>query len=238
MKNNASIDKDDILFEAFLRVAAKEALREEMDELPSLEELNEQYPRSESLDKKVYSAIRKEIAAVKRRQLIRTTTKVAAGFALFFAITMAALMSVEASRNFILNLFVDIRNDHITFDFGQGNRDAVDSGDVDFRHIPAGFELVNSQILDDMSIYIFVDSRGHQIVIQQHHIGAFLFAADNEYREYTIILLNDQEMHLFMAQDAQDPSIVMWTSEEYTFVIHANIEMDNILRIAESMIAR
>ena len=47
------------LFAAVLKVAAEEAWQEEMDSLPSLDELNEMYPPSESLDKRVFGTINK-----------------------------------------------------------------------------------------------------------------------------------------------------------------------------------
>jgi hypothetical protein len=54
MLNNPDNIMDEKLFETLLKIAAEDALREEMETIPSDEELKKMYPRNKSLDKKVY----------------------------------------------------------------------------------------------------------------------------------------------------------------------------------------
>ena len=157
--NNAKTERNEKVFDALLKIAAEELMREKMDALPSLEELNQMYPRSASLDKKIYAIINKEKRRVWRNKALRGFAKAAAVFSIVFVATTAILMSVGASRHFILNMLVDIRNDYVFFDFSQGH--APDGGsDMDIiGAVPDGFRMTSSQTLDSMSLYVFEDER-------------------------------------------------------------------------------
>jgi len=118
MKNVTDISMDDKIYKAIFKAAAEEALREEMAALPSDEELNEMYPRTKTLDKKVNAVLKQEFKTARRKQRLRLAARVAAVVILFVLVGGSVLMSVEASRNFILNTLIDRRGDYIAFDFG------------------------------------------------------------------------------------------------------------------------
>ncbi|MCL1844040.1 MAG: hypothetical protein FWF79_09520 [Defluviitaleaceae bacterium] len=108
MESNTNIKRNEKIFNSLFDIAADEAFKEEMDALPSCEELNNMYPRTKSLDKKVYAVINKELNALKRKRALRTLAKVAAVLCIIVVASAGALISIEASRNFILNFIIDI----------------------------------------------------------------------------------------------------------------------------------
>ncbi|MCL1787348.1 MAG: hypothetical protein FWG38_05120, partial [Defluviitaleaceae bacterium] len=57
MDVNKDITRDEALFDAVLNVALKDAMEREMQGMPSLETLNDMYPVSHALDRRVYQTI-------------------------------------------------------------------------------------------------------------------------------------------------------------------------------------
>jgi len=144
MENNTERDekRDEKIFNALLNIAADEVLKEEMDGLPSCEELNKLYPRTKSLDKKVNAAINREFKMARRKKAVRTLARIAAAFFVFAAIGAGVLF----------------------FDFGddlsEGN--AGPGTGIVFGYIPQGFEPVGAQ-----EYYTFADDAGRQFTVQR-----------------------------------------------------------------------
>ncbi|MCL2357886.1 MAG: hypothetical protein FWC70_12170 [Defluviitaleaceae bacterium] len=135
-------ERNEKLFDAILKVAAEEALREEIDAMPSCEELNKMYPRSKSLDKKVYAAINRKFGAARRKRIARIFAKIAACF-------IFAAIGAGISGAFFL---------------GVGSRapEGEPQTGIAFGYIPQGFELVAAQ-----EYYTFADDDGRRFAVRR-----------------------------------------------------------------------
>lgn len=91
------------LFDALLKVAAEEALKREMESLPSVEELNELCKSSVEMDERIKRLIKHSFRKKKRNRIIKKAGKIAASVAITIAVLSTALLSVEATRNAIFN---------------------------------------------------------------------------------------------------------------------------------------
>jgi len=60
MREKIRQDKGEIIFDALLKVAVDEAMRIEMESLPSDEELMAMYPETKELDERIHTLINKE----------------------------------------------------------------------------------------------------------------------------------------------------------------------------------
>ena len=238
MQNNKDTKLNEELFDALLKVAAKEAFREEMEALPNSEELRKMYPRSGSIDRKMNALINRESKILKRKKFLRTFTRGVSGFVISIVVATLILMTVEASRNYILNLLIDVRTDHVAFDIGQ---ESVGNGsdEVILAYMPDGFVLISRQELDALVTYVFVDDKDRQIIIQQHTIaGNFFLGVDHEHMNFITILLDEQEVHLFEAEDDHDHNVIVWTHENNSFSLSANIDLDELLHIVRKLIVK
>ncbi|MCL2199171.1 MAG: DUF4367 domain-containing protein [Defluviitaleaceae bacterium] len=238
MENSANIERNKKVFDALFNIAAEEALKEEMDALPSCEELNEIYPRTKSLDKKVYDAINREKRIAKRKKTINTFTKIAAGFCIIAMLCMGALMSVEASRNFILNFLIDMRGDYIVFDFGVEERSHSSVGEIVLNYKPEGFELINTHTQDTLRIYVFMDDADQNIIIQRFIGTNFTMGVDYEYMEFSEVLINGEPAKLFISSDGHIENKIMWIVGEDVITIITCLDVVTLIKIAENLIVR
>jgi len=70
MGNSYKLIRDDIIIEAMMKAAEIEVMQEELDALPSLEELNEIYKPSKALEENIRLIIAKDKRGKDRKQFI------------------------------------------------------------------------------------------------------------------------------------------------------------------------
>jgi len=190
-------DVKEQLFDELLKIAAKDAMQREMDAEPSLEELNALYPRSKSLDKKVYAAIKRYERAEKIKKSMYVFSRAAAVLCIVIVLGGSLLYSVEASRNFIRNLLIDVREDHVVLDFGHRCAAVTTEKGLTFGYFPQGFELVNAHVLEAFNIFLFTNGMGDEIIVEHHFSNSLLMTIDNELREFSIGTLNGNKAFFF-----------------------------------------
>lgn len=230
-------DQSEALFDAVLEVAAKEAVHREMQEMPSLETLNELYPTSKALDKKVYRAICKNRQGQKIKRVTRVLPRVAVVVLVFITLVTGLLISVEASRNFIRNIIIEIRESHVVFDIGQGNFMAPEGSDFVPDYLPEGFTLAHSYTVKDvMSMYVFSNEMGNEILLERIYTKSLSIGVDNEQRKFSTDILSGQEVFLFESKVAYARNKIIWEDQRGTVSISANIPMEMLRIIAEKII--
>jgi hypothetical protein len=211
MENN----ENDKLFNAIIKVAAEEAWQEEMDSLPSLEELNEMYPPSETLDKKVYAIINKAARRGKIKKALRYTAKFATIFCVFIVLAGGALMGVEASRTFILNRIININDDYVRIHFQLGDVSDLEIGELVVNYIPEDFTFYEQGEFSERHTFYEFRSDTRRGILIQHIIvaedGSTVGAINpmTEYSEFSVISLHGQVAYLFTSTN-EDRSVMVW----------------------------
>ena len=231
------MDANAKIFDAILNIAADDAMQREMAKLPSLEELNKMYRPSEALDKRVHSIIRRDARAARRRKIMRTFAKAAAILCVFIVVCFGVLMTVEASRNYILNMLIDVRDDHVLFEFGQGNASGTIDSMLISEALPEGFVLVDSHILTDSSLYFFINEFDDEILVF-HGTSMDTIGIDNEQREFTVIEIDGQEVFLFAALYDHARNGIMWVQGESVVYVSTNLPLDDLTKIVKAIMAK
>jgi len=242
MKNNIELitekERSDKIFDTLFSLAAEEVMREELDAMPSLEELNKLSLPSPALEKKIRSIIRKEARTTERRKVLKTFYRVAAAIGIVTFLGTAVLMSVEASRNYIINMLIEMREDHVLFEFDQDGTEpeyVFNDMDIIIGYVPDGFVLTNSQDMGLFVFTIFTNADDNQLIIRRNNASIVTIAVDNEVREFTTITFNGQQKHVFDALDSGYESLVIWQSGDDVFRISAPLPIEELLRIAENI---
>ena len=231
MTRNFDADWNERLFEAMLGVAVEEAVLKEMGSLPSREELDSMYPPSDTFNRKIKRIIRKKEKTYRHKLATKAFLKAAACLGILFTISIVVLISVEASRIFILNTLISIQEDHVAFEFYGSVNSINNETEVLFE----GFEHVTSQISDNKVISTYVSFDGDQIIFQQHEGTNLRIAIDNDYREFSSINIYSQEAYLFESMD-EDYHVVMWAQENTVYIILSRIDVRELLMHAEAII--
>jgi hypothetical protein len=234
---NKTQNRSDEIFEALLKVAVNEVIRQDVEEMPSIEKLDKLHKPSPAFEKRIQKIIRRHTSIRKIRHLPKTFTRAAAVFGIFVALSTAVLMSVEASRVFIFNMIVGLQDDHAIIDFVDDNIAAhgVEVGRYTLGYLPHSFELVDHQLSYDFTISIFMSQDGSRIILQYHDAAAAVFAVDIEYTDHITVYVNNKEAHLFSAESEGGLNTLVWVSGNTAFKLISDIEADELLRIAENI---
>ena len=240
--NSTNNDKNKRRFEAMLKLAAIEALEKEMDVLPCLEELNKTYPPSEALNKKIQDIIKRESKANKKKRDARIfgrLGKIAVVAGIFLAVSTAVVMSIEASRNFIINVFVNRQDDHVVFGFGNDVAIGKTETHNEFQeYLPEGFLYVSSHITDLTIMTIYTNEIGQQIIIDRTEGEGLRRGVDDDYREFSQIYINSQQVFLNEATEEGLHHTAMWHSSNTVYGITSNIDIEQFFQILERLTAR
>ena len=229
-------NRNEKLFDAVVKVAVEEALDHEIDSYPNEEELNRMYPRSAALDKRVKSIINKAANDSRKKKLLPLFVRVAASFAVLFTVTSIILLSVEASRNFILNIIISIQDDHVLFDFEDSNR-ALHGEQASLKFIPYGFEYVSSQHMETQSLVVYMNEAGERIVLQNIFDMSLSVAVGNVNRTFSVRDVNGHEMYIFESLSDELQNMVMWAEGEEVIIITSTIAIESLIEIVESMVS-
>jgi hypothetical protein len=225
MKNNVDINRNERLFDSMIEVAAEEAMIQRLSDIPTREELDEMYPASIELQNRINKIIAKENRSIKRNKLSKLFMRVAAGIGIAFTICSIALMSVEASRNIILNTIIRMQHDHVVFEFSGDTPDNIDSGINQIR----SFNYMGSQIFDRMAMSVYENENGNQIMLIRHYGENLSAALDIDYRDFIAAYVGEHQVHLFEAFDEYAQSIIMWQSVNAVYHAYASISIEELL---------
>ena len=238
MENKPKSETDEKLYTAILKVAAEEAWQEEMDSLPSLEDLNEMYPASEALDKRVYDTINKAARYGKVKKAMRTTARIAASICVFFVLAGSVLLSVEASRTFILSRIVNMGEDYVQVRFQFGYTTDMETGELVINYIPSGFTFhAKGELAEGYYYYIF-ESATHKAITINHFIVpdelrlVYMFTPMAEYSEFAIISLNGQVAYLLVSPGH---NTISWDYGRHFISIAAELTLEELIKIAEGI---
>ncbi len=226
---------NDKLFDAMLKIAAEEALRQEIDEMPSCEELNAQYKPSPALDKKIRKTISrhnfKEKAARRRKYAART----AACAAIFIIISSTVLLGIEATRNNIFNAIIQWREKYVSIEHSD-NADNTQKNII-YRptYLPEGFEEVSSKVTENYMKIIYENENNKIIIFTQGSAQSANILADNEEKIYTIIKINGRDAYLIDGDQSDKGSTIIWEIDGVVIVINSELKSTELIKIAESV---
>ena len=232
--SNGKVDRQNEMFEAILKTAAEEAMLQEMASYPNKDKLKEMNLVSDDYNKRILNIIAEKENVRRRNVVKRVFLRVAAFIGIFTVVGGLGLMSVEASRNFILNSVINIRSDHVAFEFSGVEYCLFDYENLELDN---NFEYLGSQEIDSLVISVYSNARGKQIVIQKHkgvNLSAFI---DTDYREFVPIELNGRDMFFFESTTADKHHVIMWYENATVHQIFANISVDELFEVTERFIA-
>lgn len=223
---------DDKLFEAVLKIAAEEAIEQEMEEIPTCEELNEQYKPSPSLDKKIRHLISRHKFKEKFILWRKAAVKIAACFALFFVLSSAVLLSLDATRNYIFNAVTKLHGEYFSIEHGENSTSNIIIHKP--TYLPEGFIEVSSKEIGDIIRIIYENENGITIDFKQSPSQTSHILADYEGKEYLNIIINNQDAYLFKATEDKKNTVI-WEYNGIIFNITSEIESGVLIQIAESI---
>ena len=230
---------DDVI-EALVNVAAKRVAGRPVDHIPSDEELEQMdiCKLSPKLEKRINKIIRRHNNTQKMIQFTVKYGRAAAVIGIFLILSVTVLMSVEASRVFVLNQFLGQREDHTLIQFLEPGAGAgsIDIDGYVLGYAPDGFEFAFYHVLHDRTLLIYLHPDGLKILLYQYSAEIATLGVDNVYTTMSTIFVNQQEATLFTVEGDDRVYTLIWMSGNTALQLDSNIELDELIRVAENIV--
>lgn len=206
-------------------------------EVQIVDEVNSEIPKefetSKSHDRKMRKIIKSYERKIYFKKLI-SYSKVAAIILLAFIVTAtASVMSVEAWRIKVLNLFVNKNDTHSDVKFNevppaQGSKYEIQA--ITFEYMPEGFK---PEVRRTEPENIFVNfSNGDQYFSFTFRPVSGSFKVDTEESEIEKIIMGKHEALLSKKQDRY---ILLWNEADYSYQLSGNIDKTLLIKIGENI---
>ena len=242
MENNSKHNTEK-LFDAVLKAAAHEAAKREMEGLPSREELKKLYsdPGTEDFYNKMTKKIARHERSAKIKQAKKYLYRIAASIAIIFMISFIGLMSVEASRVFILSRIIEIYDNRAYISYRFGEVSDFEAGQLYFGYLPEGFTLYAKRPLFELWEYSFSDQYGDLSLFVQHLLiedGGSVYSTAElhpDYVEFSIIPFKGHFAYVSRSLSEGGSSSISWIYERNFILIWAWLDVEELFKIAENI---
>lgn len=224
--------KDEILLDGLMESATAYVFVDEMDALPSIEDLDQQYAPTPDLEKKIKNILDRSLKQSRIKKSTRRIIKIAACAAIMLTALSIVLVSVEATRNIIFNGILDWKENHTDIVFEDENTDGII-----YRpsYLPEGFNEISSQTYGTGYAIIYMADDGEQIIFDQYPADTGLTSVDNEYTEYQEIQISGHTAYLFEATTDDDLNILIWENKGVVFKLSSKVIASELISISESI---
>jgi len=229
-----SEEKKEELFDALLKMAVSDALKKDMDALPSNEELNKNFKSSQELNKRIKKIIFQGKIKSKTKHYVKSIRKLAACFIVILVLSSIALLSVEATRNIIYNALIDKFGNYTQIQF----QDSVTEKKINsYRpsYLPKGFKEITNQTYGNTILQIYSNESNDEIVFKQRPAEEGAALIDNENTKYEEVEISGNTAYLFEALMKEDYSVLLWQAEGTVFELTSQISGDELIRIGNSL---
>ncbi len=224
--------KNEVLFDSLLKISLADALEQEIAELPSVAELNQQYKVSPELDKRIHALIEKSIRKSKLKRITKRFGQVAACICIALTVASVALFSVSATRNAILNAFIQWKEEYSEVKF-------VDSGtnNINYRpaYLPSGYQENVNEKFGNTVMITYTNSEGEQIIFSQWPFDAGTSLVDSENTNYIETQVSGEQAYLFEAQTNEDSNTLIWQFNGMVFQLTSKVDSGELKLIGESL---
>lgn len=227
--------RNDILFDAMLKVAVSEGLKKEIDTMLSNEELNEKYKPSTELDGRIRKIINRDRIKSRLKLNARSLRKIAVCMILIVGLSSITLLSVEATRYAIFNAFIEQFGKYTKIQFQDS---VIDSELRDIyrpTYIPESYKEKSTQTYGNTVMLLYSNDTGKEIIFKQWKVDAGTALIDNENTKYKEIEISGNKAYLFEALTKDDYSVLLWHSEGLVFELTSQISSDELIRIGDSI---
>lgn len=222
------------LFDSILKIATEEALKQEMEEMVSCEELNKEYEPSPNLDREIKRIIFQHRFKGKLFVWRKTFGKIAVAITIIIVISSTILLSVKATRNYIFNAVIKWQEDH--FSIQHDGKDDTSYNLSIFRptYIPKGFDEVSANVIGDIIKITYENKKEQVIILKQSSSQDSHILADYEDKSFIETRINGNKAYVFSAIEGESNNVI-WEDNGILFNIMSELEISELIMMGESI---
>lgn len=228
-------EKNSIWFDSLLRIATSEALRNEIELLPSKEELDKKFHPSDKLSRRIKRIIIRNRMEQKIHAYAKIARKIAAVVIILYTASSITLLSVEATRNAIYNLIIEHHDKYTEIRFDNSITDKAHSDLYSPTYLPQGFKETSTVTYGNSVMQVYTNEEGIEILFKQRPVETGTSLIDNENTEYKQIEIGGNVAYLFEALTTEDYNVLLWQSEGVVFELTSLLSSDELTQIGSNL---
>lgn len=229
-------NKNDNPYEKMLWQAVTEGCLAELRTLPAEAELAGRYSFSQGFLLGIERLIKRHQRAESVRKAVRSIGKTAAGLIIATAVLFGMLVAVSPTiRAAVASFITEWYSDHLAVYF-RSNPEAQ-GGDVwRPRYLPAGYTEREEKRAGAIVDVFYENEEGNELVFTYiSRTANFTIGSDNEGKTKKEILINGNKAVLLETNIEGERSYILWENEDAGFSLMGAIEMEELIKIAESV---
>ena len=229
---NEELNED--IFDAALKKAFCDYTNNLLDSFPDCKTLSEKYPLSKK-EERFFKRLEKEMKHGKSLARVYLS-RAAVIFLCFVSLAAAVMLSSPTVRAAVKNVFMQWFEKYTLFTFVQtepAKDDFQSVEDVKIGYIPEGYELGFEDKSSQSCIYVYYLNEDG-LVVSVFENGTTDLFPDNERSEYTKMNINGHESWLIY-DEANVGGIIIIVGNKISVTVDANVEKDELIKIAESI---
>ncbi len=206
-----------------------------LDTLPQKDDIPV-FSCSRSFQRKMDRLLHKQSRSSQASRLLHNMKKFVAVLLITITIAFAAMMTVEAFREKVIEVVVHIYHELTLFEYSS-DKIAASLPEIQFGYLPEGLELVSDETSFDSVRHIHCEnSSGEYIDLDIDGISkntALSWVVDTEDAEVMTRILNGTEVTFISKKDRQ---IAVWTDQNISYVLQSNLAFSEIESILNYLI--
>ncbi len=233
---------NNMIIENMINLAAKECLQKEINEFNDVSDM-EKHTFSPAFEKKMEKLFKIKPKKLTVKSIMSVTKKVAVVVMIVISLTFAGLMSVKAFRAEVYRIVTEIYEKYIDIFFksdDESTKSQVNKIEETYlpSYIPDKYERSNLIISFIKVMAEYINSNGNMIFYDQGLISDGGPSIDGENYSIKNIKINDINGSLYIYNEEtldNNRYFIIWYDEKYYYTLSGNIELSELLKMAESL---
>ena len=220
------------VFEALFRQAVIDNFNEELDSLPSDEELAEQYTFSHNHEIQMKKLFAREEWRERFHITVKWTRRVAAAIMIAVTLLFGSMMFVPQVRAIVLQTLTEWYEKFVRF---TSNAPEAEKTNLEPGYIPEGFVEIAREEIPMITIIEYANTDTGEMIKFISSRGSGSTSADNEGMVYTVTEVDGIEFHLLTSEDVVFEHTILWDKDNQRYTLTSTHPVEELLKMAISV---
>ncbi|MCL2320991.1 MAG: DUF4367 domain-containing protein [Oscillospiraceae bacterium] len=231
-------ESNDVVFEALFRQAVIDNFYEEIDSIPSNEELAKIYKFTPEFEIRMKKLINRELRKGYIIKTLKYARKVAAVFLIIITVLFGVLLINPEVRAVIVKTIVEWHDKFTSITFNT-EISKVQSKKWVPEYLPDGFALNSEEIIGPITSIVYSSVNEDNIYFSFMPVSAGSnFSIDNENHNIIKSTINGNEAFFAEASSQNFDNGILWVANDYKFEIWSKLPINELVKIAQSILEK
>jgi hypothetical protein len=219
--------------EALLRRAVIDDHMNELDAIPSKDELAVTYTFSARHETRMNALFKKEKLRKCRKVFFSAAKRVALFVVVFGSIFFGILLTSLNVRAVVRETIVEWLEKFTRYSY---NSDITQESNAawHFDYMPSGYEMSDTFVLGAATYVVYTDEGATEITLLLSSADDTSLGIDNEHSMFHMVYEHGIEYHIYESVSDDYPSQVIWTQDGVSMNLRGDCSVDELLRMAQS----